>query len=73
MVIDTTNPVYQQYLNGYNNLVDLMKPRLTLFAKLPESKQRLWLQRDPLFRKILKNSLKVAEWAEQFKEDVKDD
>lgn len=73
MQIDTTSVQYQQYLSGLDGLRTLMASRFKLFAKLPKDKQKLWLQRDPLFRKILKTSLIVAEWAEQFKEDVKND
>ena len=73
MQIDTTSQQYQQYLNGLSGLRILMVPRFKLFAKLPRDKQKLWLQRDPLFRKILKTGLLVAEWAEQFKEEIADD
>ena len=71
--IDTSSAQYQQYLNGLSGLRTLMVPRFKLFAKLPRAKQKLWLQKDPLFRKILKMFLGVAEWAEQFKEDVEND
>lgn len=71
--IDTTSAQYQQYLTGLGNLRVLMAPRFKLFAKLPRDKQRMWLQKDPLFRKVLKMSLRVAEWAEQFKEDIEND
>lgn len=73
MEINTQSPAYQQYLTGFENLRQLMKPRLALFAKLPESKQRLWLQKDPLFRKLLKSSLQLAEWAENLKSEVAND
>ena len=68
--IDTTSPQYQQYLNGLDSLRTLMAPRFVLFAKLPKAKQKLWLQKDPLFRRILKMGLNVSEWAEQFREDI---
>ena len=73
MQINTTSVQYQQYLNGLSNLRTLMVPRFKLFAKLSKDKQKLWLQKDPLFRKILKMSLTVAEWAEQFKGDIEND
>lgn len=73
MQIDTTSAQYQQYLNGLSGLKTLMASRFKLFAKLPKAKQKIWLQKDPLFRKILKISLTVAEWAEQFKEDIEND
>lgn len=73
MNIDTTSTQYQQYLNGLISLRTLMVPRFKLFAKLPKDKQKLWLQKDPLFRKILKMGLFVAEWAEQFKGDIEND
>ncbi len=73
MQIDTTSSQYQQYLNGLDGLRTLMAPRFKLFAKLPKDKQKLWLQKDPLLRKILKNGLIVAEWAERFKEDTVND
>ncbi|KKN55588.1 hypothetical protein LCGC14_0580600 [marine sediment metagenome] len=71
--IDTTSNQYQQYLTGLTNLRTLMAPRFAMFKKLPRDKQRLWLQKDPLFRKILKTGLLVTEWAEQFKEDIVND
>ena len=71
--IDTTTQAYQKYLDGLDNLRTLMTPRFVMFAKLPEAKQKLWLQRDPLFRKLLKMGLDIAAWAEQFKEDIAND
>lgn len=71
--INTTSQQYQQYLNGLTGLRTLMAPRFKLFAKLPKDKQRLWLQKDPLFRKVLKLGLGVAKWAEQFKGDIQND
>jgi len=71
--IDTTAPAYQQYLNGLDSLRTLMTPRFKVFAKLPRDKQKLWLQRDPLFRKLLKMGLDISEWSEQFKEDTVND
>ena len=68
--IDTTSQQYQQYLSGLGDLRTLMVPRFKLFAKLPGAKQKLWLQKDPLFRNLLKMGLDVAEWAEQFREDI---
>ncbi len=73
MQIDTTSAQYQQYLNGLNGLRVLMAPRFALFKKLPLAKKKLWLQKDPLFRKILKLSLKVAEWAEEMKAEIEND
>ena len=73
MNIDTTSPQYQQYLSGLSGLRIMMAPRFALFKKLPRDKQKIWLQKDPLFKKILKMSLTVAEWAEQFKEDIVND
>lgn len=73
MIIDTQSAQYQQYLTGLQNLIDFYKPKLALFAKLPLSKKRLWLQKDPLFRKLLKVSLWLAEWAEEMKIEVEND
>ena len=73
MQIDTTSAQYQQYLNGLAGLRTMMVPRFALFKKLPIAKKKLWLQKDPLFRKILKTSLIVAEWAEEMKEEVRND
>ncbi len=73
MNINITSAQYQQYLSGLSNLRTLMAPRFVLFKKLPRDKQKIWLQKDPLFRKILKMSLGIAEWAEQFKEDIVND
>ncbi len=73
MNIDTTSQQYQQYLNGLSNLRTLMAPRFALFKKLPLAKKKLWLKKDPLFRKILKTSLIVAEWAEEMRGEVEND
>lgn len=73
MVINTQSVQYQQYLTGFENLQELMKPRLVMFAKLPEDKQRLWLQRDPLFRKLLKSSLQLSNWARGLKSEIEND
>lgn len=73
MQIDTTSAQYQQYLNGLSGLRTLMAPRFVLFKKLSIAKKKLWLQKDPLFRKILKMSLIVAEWAEEMKVEVQND
>ena len=71
--IDTTSAQYQQYLQGLTNLRTLMTPRFKLFAKLPRAKQSLWLQKDPLFKKILKMGLEISEWSGQFREEIKND
>lgn len=73
MQIDTTSQQYQQYLTGLDSLRTLMAPRFALFKKLPASKQKQWLQKDPLFRKIIKMGVLVGNWAEQFKGDVEND
>ncbi len=72
-VINTTSQQYQNYLAGLQALIDFYRPNLVLFAKLPNDKKRLWLQRDPLFRKFLKTSISVAEWAEEFKGELVND
>lgn len=73
MQIDTTSAQYQQYLTGLTGLRTLMAPRFALFKKLPPAKQKIWLQKDPLFRKILKISLIVGKWAGQFEEEIEND
>lgn len=73
MNIDTQSQQYQNYLTGLDNLKAYYAPKLVLFAKLPKAKKKLWLQRDPLLRKFLKISLSVAEWASQFREEIKND
>jgi hypothetical protein len=73
MQIDTTSAQYQQYLSGLDGLRTLMAPRFALFKKLPVSKQRQWLQKDPLFRKVIKMGVLVGNWAEQFKGEVQND
>lgn len=73
MQIDTTSAQYQQYLNGLSSLKTMMAPRFALFKKLPRAKKKLWLRKDPLFRKILKMSLIVAEWADELKEEIQND
>lgn len=52
--IDTTKLAYQAQLSGFDTLQYHMIPKLKMFAKLPEEKQRWWLQRDPLLRKIIR-------------------
>ena len=71
--IDTQSAQYQQYLTGLQNLIDFYKPKLLLFEKLPREKQVIWLQKDPLFRKFLKASLWMADWAGHFSQEVKND
>jgi len=61
MVIDTQSPQYQQYLNGIDTIGTYYAPRLKLFAKLPVEKKKLWLQKDPLLRKLLKLSYDLHE------------
>lgn len=71
--INTSSAQYQQYLNGLTSLRTLMAPRFKLFAKLPHVKQKIWLQKDPLFRKLLKMGRDISEWSEQFKGEVQND
>lgn len=52
--IDTTSQQYQNLLNGIGTLRTLLAPRFKVFVKLPRDKQRLWLQRDPLLREVLR-------------------
>jgi len=73
MTIDTTSQQYQNYLSGLANLRTMMSPRFALFAKLPPDKQKLWLRKDPLFRKLLKTSLVIADWATKFQKDTEND
>jgi hypothetical protein len=73
MNIDTTSQQYQKFVNGLDDLRALMAPRFVLFEKLSPEKQRQWLQRDLLFRKVLKMSLKVSEWAQQFRDETEND
>ncbi len=73
MNIDTQSAQYQNYLTGLQNLIDFYKPKLVLFAKLPRDKQKLWLQKDPLLRKLLKTAFGIAEWAEDFRKETEND
>ncbi len=73
ITIDTQSAQYQQYLTGLQNLIDFYKPKFVLFKKLPLSKQKLWLQKDPLFRKILKLGVIVGDWVVEYREDVQND
>ncbi len=73
MNINTQSAQYQQYLTGLQNLIDFYKPKFAMFKKLPRSKQKLWLQKDPLFRKILKMGVVVGEWATEYREEVQND
>lgn len=73
MNIDTASAQYQNYLTGLQTLIDFYQPKFVLFKKLPRSKQKQWLQKDPLFRKILKIGVTVGEWSHNFKEDVQND
>ena len=73
--IDTTSQQYQNYLNGLANLRTMMLPRFKAFEKLSPAKQRWWLQRDPLMRRLIKMSIIIAEHfaPDQFKGDVTND
>ena len=73
MEIDTQSQQYQAYLTGLDNIRTFYAPKLQVFAKLPTSKQRLWLQNDPLLRKFIKLSIMVADWAGEFREDIIND
>ncbi len=73
--IDTTDPQYQQYLTGLDNLRTLMIPRLKAFDKLGKAKQHWWLQRDPLLRKLLKTAAIINKHilADSWMEEIQDD
>ena len=58
--IDTQSQKYQGYLAGLGNLRDDMIPRLKAFSKLSKLKQKVWLDRDPLMRRLIKLSLVVS-------------
>jgi len=73
MIIDTQSTQYQQYLTGLQNLIDFYKPKFEVFKKLPRSKQALWLEKDPLFRKLIKIGLHVGDWSGQFGAEVQND
>ena len=73
MEIDTTSTQYQQYLTDLQNLIDFYKPKFELFKKLPRSKQVLWLEKDPLFRKLIKVGVYIGGWAAQFRDEVQND
>lgn len=73
MILNTQSAQYQQYLTGLQAIIDFYKPKLVLFEKLPPAKKKLWLQRDPLFRKLLKMSFGLSEWASEFRTEVQND
>lgn len=73
--IDTTSQQYQKYLDGLDELRVLMLPRFKAFDKLGEEKQRWWLQRDPLMRKLLKTALIINKHiiADSWMEEIQND
>ncbi len=73
MNIDTQSAQYQQYLTGLQNLIDFYKPKFAIFKKLPRSKQVLWLQKDPLFRKLIKIGVYIGDWSKMFGSEVEND
>jgi len=56
--IDTTDPQYQQLLNGLETLKTVLAPRIKLLLRLRKQERmglvRQWLQRDPLMRETLR-------------------
>jgi hypothetical protein len=58
--INTQSAQYQQYMTGLANLRTDMLPRLRAFKRLGPEKQRWWLQRDPLLRRLIKLGLIVS-------------
>lgn len=75
MKIDTTSAKYQNYMTGLSNLKKDMLPQFEAFSKLSREKQRWWLQRDPLMRRVLKFMIMLNKWvdAQGFMENVEDD
>lgn len=73
MIINTQSAQYQQYLTGLQNLIDYYKPKFILFKKLPKSKQKLWLRKDPLFRKLIKVGIYVSSWSIDYESEVEND
>jgi hypothetical protein len=72
-IINTQSAAYQQYLTGLDTIRTYYTPKLKIFAKLPRAKQKLWLQRDPLLRKLLRLSFDLTEWASQFTKETEND
>ena len=52
--IDTTDAQYVELLDAVQTLRPMIAARLKLFVRLPRTKQRQWLQRDPLLRAVLR-------------------
>lgn len=73
--IDTTSQKYQDYLTGLTNLRTEMLPRFKAFKQLSKLRQRWWLQRDPLMRKLVKMALIINKHiqAKNFVGDVEND
>mgnify|MGYP003152297717 CR=1 FL=1 len=64
--IDTTANQYQQLYSGIDTLRSVMTPRLKALAKLPRSKQKIWVQNDPLMKRLLKLGLDLHAYLEKF-------
>ena len=60
--IDTTSQLYQKYVDGIDAIRSFYTPKLLIFKDLPLSKQKAWLKRDPLLKKIFKLSLDLSEF-----------
>jgi len=73
--IDTTSTQYQQYMNGLASLRTFMLPRFKVFHKLSLEKQKWWLARDPLMRRVLKMGLIINKLTNPngFETEVEDD
>jgi len=56
VAIDTTSAKYQAYMTGLENLRTDMLPRLKAFKSLGKEKQKWWLERDPLLRRLIRLS-----------------
>ena len=68
--IDTSAAQYIQLYNGIATLRTVMTPRLALFAKLPLTKKRQWLVRDPLLRRVLKMGLDLRDYINNMEDEL---
>ena len=67
--IDTTSVQYGKLLTGIGTLRDVMTPRLKLLKKMPYSKQKWCVQRDPLLKATLKLGLDLKEYLEKLHDE----
>ena len=68
--IDTQSVQYQNYLNGLATLENEMLARVPLFKKLSTANKIIWLDRDPLFKNILKFINRYSDQVDKVREEI---